>query len=121
MYQQMVVAPLILLAMLCGFMLLLGGVLWWRSCVQTKKWLVLFAGFADALKADNGPRAEEKLAAEEAMKSTWSTYLRVKNGWREEEKRHAAIELDTARAEQVRSGKDLEHVARLQPRSIASP
>jgi HlyD family secretion protein len=68
---------------------------------------------ADALKAENGPRAEEKQAAEQAAKSAWAHYLRVKKGWREEEKRQATAELDTARAELIRSGKDLERVANL--------
>jgi HlyD family secretion protein len=38
----------------------------------------------------------------------------VKKGWRDEEKRQAVAELDTARAELVRSAKDLERVAKLQ-------
>jgi hypothetical protein len=38
----MVVAKLIVLSLLFGFLLLLGGLLWWRYCSQ-KKWLVSFA------------------------------------------------------------------------------
>jgi HlyD family secretion protein len=74
----------------------------------------LAAARADELKAINGPRPEEKWAAEQAMKSMWSRYLRFKHGWREEEKRQAASELETARAELTRATKDLERIAKLQ-------
>jgi multidrug resistance efflux pump len=73
----------------------------------------LDAARADALKAENGPRPEEKQAGEQAMKSAHETYLRVKNGWREEEKRQASAELDVARAELVRCNRDLERMTRL--------
>jgi hypothetical protein len=40
MFQQMVVARLIALALLFGFLLFLGGLFWRRYCSQ-KKWLAL--------------------------------------------------------------------------------
>jgi multidrug resistance efflux pump len=73
----------------------------------------LAAARADALKADNGPREEEKQAAEDAMNAAWARHERAKNGWREEEKRQAASELDMARAELVRATKDQERIIKL--------
>jgi multidrug resistance efflux pump len=69
---------------------------------------------AEALKAENGPRVEEKQAAEQTARSAWEKYVRVKKGWREEEKRQTVGELDIAKAEIVRSNKELVRVARLQ-------
>ena len=80
----------------------------------------LDAARADLLKAENGPRVEEKEMAQSAMKSLWATYQRLKNGFREEEKRQSAAELDTAKAELVRSRKDLERVERLVQMNSAS-
>ena len=80
----------------------------------------LDAARADLLKAENGPRIEEKQMALDTMKSSWAGYQRLKNGFREEEKRQAAAELDTAKAELVRARKDLERVERLAQLNSAS-
>jgi multidrug resistance efflux pump len=73
----------------------------------------LAAAKADALKAENGPRDEEKQAAEDAMNAARARHERAKNGWRDEEKRQAESELAMSRAELVRSSKDLERIAKL--------
>src|SRR5205814_1247941 len=75
---------------------------------------------ADLRKAENGPRVEEKQMGLDAMKSAWAVYQRIKFGFREEEKRQASAELDTAKAELVRSRKDLERVERLAQMNSAS-
>ncbi len=80
----------------------------------------LEAARAEALKAETGPRPEEKQAAEQAMQAAWAHYLHVKKGWREEEKRQAASELETARAELTRAARDLERVTKLQQTSAAT-
>jgi multidrug resistance efflux pump len=68
---------------------------------------------AEALRADNGPRPEEKRAGEQAMQAARARYERAKFGWREEEKRQAASDLAVAKAEQVRAEKELERLSRL--------
>jgi multidrug resistance efflux pump len=80
----------------------------------------LEAARADLLKAENGPRVEEKQMAQDTMKSAWAVYQRLKNGFREEEKRQATADLDTAKAELVRSRKDLERIERLFQMNSAS-
>lgn len=55
---------------------------------------------ADLLKAQNGPRIEEKLAAQAAAQAAKARLTRLEKGFREEEKEQARSELEAARVDE---------------------
>ncbi|MCI0742748.1 MAG: HlyD family efflux transporter periplasmic adaptor subunit [Gemmataceae bacterium] len=73
----------------------------------------LDAAAAELDRANNGPRAEEKKAAQSAADAAKARYDRMVEGWREEEKRQAASELETAQAELKQTTDDFLRVSEL--------
>ena len=68
----------------------------------------LDAAEADFARVLNGPRKEEKDAAIATAAAAQARYDKLKEGWREEEKRWAGSELESAAAELKLSVEDLE-------------
>jgi HlyD family secretion protein len=68
---------------------------------------------ADLERALNGPREEEKRAAQAAADAAKARYDKMMAGWREEEKRQAQSEWETAEADLKQAMEDLNRVTDL--------
>ena len=73
----------------------------------------LDAAIAELERAENGPRKEEKEAAEAAMKAADARWKRLIYGWRIEEKQQAKSELETAEADYEQTLKEWNRVVPL--------
>jgi HlyD family secretion protein len=73
----------------------------------------LDAAEADYQRAKNGPRPEEREAARAAASALRSRYELLKEGWREEEKRWAASELESAAADLKQAQVEFERIDEL--------
>ncbi len=81
---------------------------------QREQWDArLQAARADYDKAKNGPRPEEKKAAEAAVLAAKERWKRLTAGWREEEKRQAQAELDLADADLKVARADYDRIEKL--------
>jgi multidrug resistance efflux pump len=81
---------------------------------QREQWDArLQAARADYEKAKNGPRPEEKKAAEAAVLAAKERWKRLTAGWRDEEKRQAQAELELADADAKVTRADFERIEKL--------
>jgi HlyD family secretion protein len=80
----------------------------------------LAAAEAEYQRAQNGPRREEKDAARAAAVAAKVRYDKLVEGWREEEKRWAASELESANAELRQAREEMERVIELMRTKSAS-
>jgi multidrug resistance efflux pump len=75
---------------------------------------------ADYAKVANGPRLEEKLAGRAVADAAKARLDRLVAGWREEEKRTVASELETARADLKQAEAEFERISTLyQQKSVS--
>ncbi|MFL5339538.1 MAG: HlyD family secretion protein [Gemmataceae bacterium] len=72
----------------------------------------LAAAKADLLKAENGPRPQEKEEAREAMLSAQARNERMIKGWREEEKNQARYDLENYKSDLVLAKETWERYAK---------
>lgn len=80
----------------------------------------VLAAEAELERTVNGPRAEEKRAAQAAADAAKARFDKMEAGWREEEKRFAKSDLETAEADLKQAMDDLVRVSDLyRMRSIA--
>lgn len=88
---------------------------------QYAQWAArLEAAEAQLLKAENGPRPEEKDAARAAVAAAQARLERLKAGWREEEKRQARNELASAKADLALAQREFARVEQLYRQGTAS-
>lgn len=75
---------------------------------------------ADFYRIANGARPEEKVAARAAALAAKARWAKLKFGWRDEEKKQAASELETARADFKQTVTEFERVSALFRQKSAS-
>jgi HlyD family secretion protein len=76
---------------------------------------------ADMLKAENGPRPQEKEAARSATAAARARLQRLEKGFRDEEKRQASSEYDAAKADEQLARQEFAREARLRRTGAGSP
>jgi HlyD family secretion protein len=75
---------------------------------------------ADYFRVVNGARPEEKQAAQAAANAALARFEKLKYGWRDEEKKEVASEVETAKADFQQAEKELERVSQLIRQKSAS-
>ena len=79
----------------------------------------LRAAKADLLKAENGPRPQEKAEAKAMMEMAQARLERMKTGWREEEKQQARDDWASAEADMKLAGNTFERMEKLYPQQTS--
>jgi len=75
----------------------------------------LEAAKADLLKAENGPRPQEKAEALAMMEASWARWLKMEAGWRAEEKQQARDDVESAEADLKLSDNNFDRIKKLSP------